>query len=92
MNYAEIVAKLVERGNSYAEALSAIQAIALTTVDFDLTLARRTGAMRAETVKRGLSLGDRACLSLAERESLPAITADRSWLNAVSGIEVRLFR
>jgi PIN domain nuclease of toxin-antitoxin system len=92
VNYAEIVAKLVERGNSYADALSAIQTIALTTVDFDLALAQRTGTLRAETAKRGLSLGDRACLSLAEREGLPAITADRSWVDAVSGVEVRLFR
>lgn len=92
VNYAEIVAKLVERGSSFTAAMSALQAIALTTVDFDIAQAQRTGALRAETAKRGLSLGDRACLSLAEREGAPAITADRSWAGAVAGIDVRLFR
>jgi ribonuclease VapC len=92
VNYAEVLAKLIERGSTYNQALAALRSIALTTVDFDIVLARRTGALRAETAKRGLSLGDRACLSLAEREGLPAVTGDRSWLGAVSGVEIRLIR
>lgn len=92
VNYAEVVAKLVERGTSYTEALAALQSIVLSTADFDIDLARRTGALRAETIKRGLSLGDRACLSLAEREGVPAITGDRSWVGAISGVEIRLIR
>jgi PIN domain nuclease of toxin-antitoxin system len=92
VNYAEVLAKLIERGSTYNQAREALRAIAMTTVDFDIALARRTGALRAETAKRGLSLGDRACLSLAEREGLPAVTGDRSWLGAVSGVEIRLIR
>jgi ribonuclease VapC len=92
VNYAEVLAKLIERGSTYNQALAALRSIALTTVDFDVALARRTGALRAETAKRGLSLGGRACLSLAEREGLPAVTGDRSWLGAVSGVEIRLIR
>ena len=91
-NYAEVVAKLVERGTSLVEAKTALQSIALTTVDFDIALAQRTGELRAETRKRGLSLGDRACLSLAQREGVAAITADRSWIGAIPGVEIRLFR
>ena len=92
VNYAEIVAKLVERGSSDVEAQAALQTLVFTTVDFDTPLAQRTGAMRLATIKRGLSLGDRACLSLAEREGVPAITADRGWVGAISGIQVRLIR
>lgn len=92
VNYAEIVAKLVERGGTLTRAQDALQSIALTTVDFDIGLARRTGALRAETMRRGLSLGDRACLSLAEREGVPAITGDRNWVGSVSGVEIRLIR
>jgi ribonuclease VapC len=92
VNYAEVVTKIVERGGTYKEAEAALQLITATIVDFDLTLAQRTGALRVETLKRGLSLGDRACLSLAEREGVPAITGDRSWVGAVSSVEVRLFR
>ncbi|MFZ0526129.1 MAG: type II toxin-antitoxin system VapC family toxin [Xanthobacteraceae bacterium] len=92
VNYAEVVAKLVERGGTSAQAQSVLRSIALTTSNFDILLAQRTGALRAETEKRGLSLGDRACLALAEREGVPALTGDRNWVGAVSGIEIRLFR
>jgi ribonuclease VapC len=92
VNYAEVVTKIVERGGTYKEAEAALQLITATVVDFDIALAQRTGALRAETLKRGLSLGDRACLSLAEREGVPAITGDRNWLGAVSSVEVRLIR
>jgi ribonuclease VapC len=92
VNYAEVVGKLVERGSNYSQAQAALRTIALTTVDFDIALARRTGALRVETMRRGLSLGDRACLSLAEREGVPAVTGDRTWVGAVSSVEVRLIR
>ncbi len=92
VNYAEVVTKLIERGSTDAQTEAALRAIALTTADFDLPLARRTGTMRADTRRHGLSLGDRACLSLAEREGVPAITADRSWAGAISSVEIRLIR
>jgi ribonuclease VapC len=92
VNYAEVVAKLVERGSTSAQAQSALRSIAITTSDFDILLAQRTGALRAETIRRGLSLGDRACLALAEREGVPALTGDRTWVGAVSGVEIRLIR
>jgi PIN domain nuclease of toxin-antitoxin system len=92
VNFAEVVAKLVERGSTSTQAQSALQAIALTMVDFDTSLAHRTGTLRAETRKKGLSLGDRACLSLAERENVPAFTGDRSWAGAISSVEIRFIR
>jgi ribonuclease VapC len=92
VNYAEVVAKLVECGSTSAQAQSVLRSIALTTSDFDILLAQRTGALRAETIRRGLSLGDRACLALAEREGVPALTGDRTWVGAVSGVEIRLIR
>jgi PIN domain nuclease of toxin-antitoxin system len=39
-----------------------------------------------------LSLADRACLALAERERLPVLTADRHWGSLDLGIDVRLIR
>jgi ribonuclease VapC len=92
VNYAEVVAKLVERGGTALAAQTALQSIALTTVDFDIALAQRTGGLRGETLKRGLSLGDRACLALAEREGVPALTGDRNWVGAVASVEIRLIR
>lgn len=40
----------------------------------------------------GLSLGDRACLAIAEERKLPAVTADRVWDSMETGIEVRVIR
>lgn len=39
----------------------------------------------------GLSLGDRACMALAQRLGATAVTADRAWL-AVKGIKVEAIR
>lgn len=92
VNYAEVISKLVERGSSYEDADKTVQELAVSVVDFDLPLARRTGALRALTKDRGLSLADRACLALAEREQTAALTSDRRWLGAVPDIEVQLIR
>ena len=92
VNYAEVVSKLVERGADAAVAREAVASINVVVIAFDSVLAERTGALRAQTRRLGLSLGDRACLALAEREAVPAITSDRSWVGAVSNIEVRSIR
>lgn len=92
VNYAEVISKLVERGATYEDADAAVQKIAVPVVDFDLALARRTGALRSATRSRGLSLADRACLALGERERVPVLTSDRRWEGALPNIEVRLIR
>ena len=61
-------------------------------IDFDAPLGLRAGLMRRATRARGLSLGDRACLALAESLSLPVLTADRAWADLDLGIEVVLIR
>ena len=92
VNYAEVVSKLVELGSSYQDADNAVQKLAVPVIDFDLSLARRTGALRGQTKDRGLSLADRACLALAERQQTTVLTADRRWLGAVPDIDVQLIR
>jgi PIN domain nuclease of toxin-antitoxin system len=92
VNVAEIVGKLVERGVSLALARQALSLYGLQTIAFDEDLAERTGALRPGTKALGLSLGDRACLALAQRAGLPALTADRTWKDLNLSIEVRLLR
>src|SRR4051812_26724639 len=75
VNYAEVVSKLVERGASPVDVREALENINLKVIDFDLALAERTGVLRAVTRHLGLSLGDRACLALAEREGVPVLTS-----------------
>lgn len=92
VNHAEVITKLVEKGMTLDLARSTIEGIGVQVVDFDARLAERTGDLRGETQSFGLSLGDRACLALAEREGAYALTGDRRWADLAIGIEVRLIR
>lgn len=45
-----------------------------------------------KTSRRGLSLGDRSCLALAQRFRAPALTAEHVWAELELDIEIRLIR
>lgn len=92
VNYAEVVTKLVEVGVALSDARRALARMDFVLVDFDSLLAERTGEMRVQTRRLGLSLADRACLALAERENVPALTGDRAWVGAIPGVQVRAIR
>jgi PIN domain nuclease of toxin-antitoxin system len=92
VNLAEVFSKLVERGLTVEQADAIVLRYGIEIVPFDEELARRAGALRPATRTLGLSLGDRACLALAQRESLPAITTDRNWTKLALGIEIRVAR
>jgi ribonuclease VapC len=40
----------------------------------------------------GLSLGDRACLSLAIQQKLSVLTADRVWAGLQLGLNIQMIR
>jgi PIN domain nuclease of toxin-antitoxin system len=92
VNLAEAVTKLVDRGAPLDRARQVLAIADYEIVDFDRRQAEETGALIGKTRHRGLSLGDRACLALAQREGVPALTADRRWVEVDVGVEVRLFR
>ena len=92
VNYAEVASKLIDSGAGRIEARDAILGLGIDVVDFDLALAERTSELRSLTRHRGLSLGDRACLALGEREGVPVVTADRKWRDILPGIEIRVVR
>ena len=94
VNLAEMVGRCARVGMPRNEIQSMIGLLPVTWVDADMELAFRAGEMIAVTKPFGLSLGDRYCLALAARESVPTLTADAQWLNVASllGIEVVLIR
>lgn len=92
VNYAEVVSKLVERGRDIHAVREAIGGLGVPIIAFDQALAERTGGLRPLTRHRGLSLGDRACLALAERNRSATLTADRRWQDVIPSVEVRIFR
>jgi PIN domain nuclease of toxin-antitoxin system len=92
VNFAEVFSKLAERGLSQDQADMIVYRYRLEVVPFDEDLARQTGVLRPATKALGLSLGDRACLALAQRERLPILTADRSWATLDLGIPIKVIR
>ena len=84
----EIVANLVRRRVDPASAAEMIEALGLHAHPLDLELAIDGGALIAQTRSKGLSHGDRACLSLARKLGLPALTADRVCADVADAIGV----
>jgi PIN domain nuclease of toxin-antitoxin system len=52
----------------------------------------RAGALVAAYRRRGISLGDAACLATAEALGLPVLTADRAWATLGIDLDIRLIR
>jgi ribonuclease VapC len=92
VNLAEVVTWLGRRGTKTDEILRVVSNLALDVAPFDAELATATGLLESVTRKLGLSLGDRACLVLAQHLSLPVLTADRAWAKLNLGVEITLIR
>ncbi|HMJ03592.1 MAG TPA: type II toxin-antitoxin system VapC family toxin [Conexibacter sp.] len=65
---------------------------AITVEAFTSADAVEVGRLRPLTREHGLSLGDRACLALARRLALPAVTADTAWSKLDLKLELRQIR
>lgn len=92
VNLSEVVSKLSEAGMPESTIRHALQLLGLEVVTFDEEQAYQAGLLRLSTKDAGLSLGDRACLGLAQKLDLPALTADRTWLELSVGIDVKVIR
>lgn len=55
-------------------------------------VAQETGKPRRPTRPHGLSLGERACLALAQVWNATALTTDRPWCTLDPGIAVECIR
>jgi ribonuclease VapC len=92
VNLAEAVAKLNQKGLPLSEANRMVRALQLEVMAFDAKQALASAALLSPTTPFGLSLGDRACLALAQRLNLPVMTADRIWAKLNIGVEIKLIR
>lgn len=80
VNWAEVLTKLSESGQTDSTVRAAAYALGATVIAFDAPQAETCGLLRTATRRFGLSLGDRACLALARTQGAVAVTADRVWL------------
>ena len=92
VNLSEVVARLVAVGMPEKEIQDALALLGLETIPFDEEQAFQAGFFYASTQPFGLSLGDRACLSLARSRAAQAVTADRAWTNLDLKVRIRLIR
>lgn len=92
VNLAEVVAKLSEVGMPETLIHNALDLLGLEIVNFDFEQAYQVGLLRLLTRHAGLSLGDRACLALAQQLALPALTTDRAWEGLAIDITVQMIR
>lgn len=90
INEAEVIGKLIWRGQTPDQAQSTVARLPYKLVDLDRNLCRRAGSWWGATKRQGLSLADRCCLALAEREGLPALTTDTSWAKVDIGVDIRM--
>lgn len=97
VNWAEVLSKLAEAGKDPEVAAAELRRAegsrrALSIEPLTAADCVMVARLRPITKRQGLSLADRACLALAERLGVPALTADRKWLEADVETEVQLIR
>ncbi len=93
VNLSEVAAKLADQGMPEEGITATLREFDLDIRPFDASQARMAGALRTVTRSAGLSLGDRACLALAQSIGAVALTADRAWAElALEGLRVQLIR
>ena len=92
VNLAEVHGKLVSRGWSSDEAWEDATSPVQEVLPFDSEQARTAGDLTAQTRHLGLSLGDRACISLALSLKAPMYTAERVWKKLKLPVPVHVIR
>jgi PIN domain nuclease of toxin-antitoxin system len=93
VNLAETVHKLAQRGSPADGIQGSLANLRFAVEDWTEELAYRSTEFTQFTKSHGLSLGDRACLTLAKHLHATAVTSDRAWRRLPSlGVSVMLFR
>ena len=97
VNLAEVLSRVAARGGDpvrLAREMTERGLLdgAISIEPFTVKDALEVARLRPITHGQGLSLGDRACIALACRLDLPALTADSAWSKVDLQIELRQIR
>lgn len=88
VNWSEALGKLVEYGKRLEDVIFQLERLRIPVIPFDDEQARLAAAFWKQSRTAGLSLGDRACLALALKTGLPALTTEAIWLKIDLGVQV----
>lgn len=91
VNLSEVATVLVRQKKDPATILGPVREL-LVVEPFTDADAMAAAALYPKTTRKGLSLGDRSCLALAQRLGAPALTAERVWAELDLDIDVQLIR
>lgn len=92
VNLAEVISRFVRDGHNPELVHQHLVASGIEIVPFFSEDAALAAGLVAHTQQLGLSLGDRACLALALRRNIPALTADQIWSKLDLPITIRQIR
>jgi ribonuclease VapC len=90
VNLSEVIQKVEQHGVETEGLEYDLEALGIEFRDFDPSMARPAAELWSPG--SGLSLGDRACLALAQKSDATAVTTDGRWAGASLPIDVRVIR
>ncbi|MBX9879151.1 MAG: type II toxin-antitoxin system VapC family toxin [Candidatus Obscuribacterales bacterium] len=92
VNVSEVIAQLIKHGMPPNFAVATVSNLGLRTVAFDDDMAYATAELVDSTKGVGLSLGDRACLALAQKLGCVVLTSDKAWAKLNLRCKIKLIR
>lgn len=92
VNWSEVLSRFARDGHPVREVAATLAPLPITVLAFDEDAARRAAELIPATRALGLSIGDRACLALAQARNVPVLTADHAWTRLKLGVEIRVIR
>lgn len=93
VNWSEVHQKSTAHGVPGQQLLTSATQAGVEIVDLTVGRAERVSELWPATRRLGLSIADRACLTLALELGRPAVTADRSWSRlTIPGLVVHALR
>jgi ribonuclease VapC len=92
VNVSEVAATLMKAGMLETECKDSIEPFVNSIIAFDTEQSYITASLKTKTQHKGLSLGDRACISLGLSTGYTIYTADKAWDGLDLGCDIRMIR
>ena len=92
VNWAEVIGKARDERVDTRGLREDLASLGLALEPFSAEQGEIAGRLKERTRRLGLSLGDRACLTLGSDRGETVYTADRAWLQLELGVDIEAIR